>query len=201
MATQPNSTSPDDRELVRRVQIGDHGAFECLVRTYQDRIYAVCLRLTSDPEAAKDLAQEAFLKALRAIRQFEGKSSFYTWIYRIAVNLALTERRRRKTVRVHLESQMRSAGDDGQAAGLQMMAAQNRHESPAAGRPVETLDAKERRRAVHQALGQLEEEQRVILVLRDMESFDYRAIADILEIPLGTVRSRLHRARLACVTC
>lgn len=192
----PQSASaivPDDALLVRQTQQGDMAAFSRLVGKYQDRVYNVCWRLCGNVEDARDLAQDAFLKALEAIGRFEQRSQFYTWIYRIAVNLALSHRRRaRPTVQLSLHNEDGSRLIGAQAAELMRRAGSSDPDDPA-----ECAATKETHRLLLQALEELDADQRAILVLRDIESLDYREIAEVLEVAPGTVKSRLHRARMA----
>ncbi len=202
MASLSNNISFEDAALVRKIQEGDVDAFEHLVLKYQDRGYNICLRTVGHAEDARDLAQETFLKAFDAISRFEHKSSFYTWLFRIAVNLSISWRRRDRKIK--MLSLSGGDGDDGEP-GLESkladtdQAARLRSEVRDSEmlEPPEELKRRETRQAVADALRQLDEDQRMILVLRDIESLDYKAIAEILDLPLGTVRSRLHRARLA----
>lgn len=166
-------------------------AFESLVLKYQDRVYNVCLRLTHHHEQARDVVQDTFLNALKAIRGFEHNSSFFTWLFRIAVNQAISQRRRQSRFNV---VPLDGAGADDGAAG---QALKLRTMTRSTAQPFDNLNQQERRRAVAAALAELDEDHRAVLVLRDIESLDYQAIAGILDVPVGTVRSRLHRARLA----
>ena len=201
LASLSNNISFEDAALVRKIQEGDVDAFEHLVLKYQDRVYNICLRTVGHAEDARDLAQETFLKAFDAISRFEHKSSFYTWLFRIAVNLSISSRRRDRKIKM---LSLSGGGDDGEP-GLESRLADTDQASRLRNEvrdsemlePPEQLKRRETQRAVAKALGQLDEDQRVILVLRDIESLDYKAIAEILDLPLGTVRSRLHRARLA----
>ena len=200
LASLSKNISFEDAALVRKIQEGDVDAFEHLVLKYQDRVYNICLRTVGHAEDARDLAQETFLKAFDAISRFEHKSSFYTWLFRIAVNLSISSRRRDRKIKML----SLSGGDDGEP-GLESRLANTDQAARLRGEvrdsemlePPEELKRRETQQAVAGALRQLDEDQRVILVLRDIESLDYKAIAEILDLPLGTVRSRLHRARLA----
>lgn len=198
MASRSDNISFEDSVLVRKIQAGETGAFENLVLKYQDRVLNICLRIVGHREDARDLAQETFLKAYEAIAGFEHKSSFYTWLFRIAVNLSISWRRRDRKLKVY---SLRNDGDSGlgyqpspQDQAVQLRSALQ--QGDLAG-PTEALARRETQQAVAAALGRLDEDHRIILVLRDMESLDYAAIGEILGLPAGTVRSRLHRARLA----
>lgn len=173
----------DEAALIDQCRRGDASAFTPLVHAYQDRVYHLCLRMCGHRTAAEDFAQEAFVRAFQSIERFDGRSRFFTWLFRIAVNLVLSERRR--------SGQTRSVPLDGDGpAGFARRDARDNG-------PMEAAWASERDAMVHAALAELDEEQRCIISLRDLESLSYEEIADILSIPSGTVKSRLHRARMA----
>jgi RNA polymerase sigma-70 factor (ECF subfamily) len=177
--------SPPEAELVARCQAGDRDAFDRLVRLHQDRVYNAILRFTNDRERAFDIAQKTFLNAFLKIRQFEAKSAFGTWLYRIAINLAISEARGRKNEPVSLSvvgGREREEGSD--------------FDPPAPdASPLRPLEARETQAVVQAAIQALDEEYRAVLVLRDIEDRSYDEIAAALGLPKGTVRSRLHRAR------
>ncbi len=166
----------DDKCLIDACRAGKTEAFGVLVRRYQDRLYPTILRLTGCAEDAQDVLQEAFLLAYQKLDRFQGESSFYTWIYRIAINLALSGRRRRKAFRL---------GEDRQE-GL----VDPRQDDPAA--PIERA---ERDRIVQEALNALAPDHRAVVIMKEFDGLRYEEIGAILRIPIGTVRSRLHRAR------
>jgi len=176
-----------DPPLVARCRKGDMQAFGLLVAKYQDRIYNLVLRLCGNASDAEELAQETFLKALENIAQFRGNSRFYTWLFRIAANLAISARRRGARIKFH----PLAASDDGDGQiGLEARLADSREPSPQhAAASAETAAA------VLRALEELDEEARLVVVLRDVEDMDYSQIAEVLDLPVGTVKSRLHRAR------
>jgi len=176
----------EDEALVDRCRKGDMPAFGLLVAKYQDRLYNLLFRMVGNAADAEELAQEAFLKALENLGQFQGASRFYTWLFRVAVNLAHTHRRRGGRVKF----QTLSAPEDGDGPGLGARLADGRDGSPAAA----AMTA-ETRQAVLRALESLDEEYRVVVLLCDVEEMDYSQIAAVLEQPLGTVKSRLHRGR------
>jgi RNA polymerase sigma-70 factor (ECF subfamily) len=185
-----NVPSPDtinvDAGLIRRAQAGDASAFGQLVTKYQDRVYNLCYRMCHDSTEALDMAQAAFVKAFERLDSFREQASFYTWLFRIAVNTVISERRksaRRKTLSLDRE--------DG--AGQPMV---ERIEGNGGG-VGQRIEAAERRTAIEQALQRLDEEFRVVVVLKDIEQMDYATIAGILDVPVGTVKSRLHRGRLS----
>lgn len=177
----PN-TQDDESILLRRCRAGEGAAQGELVARYQDRVYNTCLRMCGNAADAEDFAQEAFVKALQSLDRFDGRSRFYTWLFRIAVNLVLSGRRRASTVR------MRGL-DDGVGRSAQLESA----DAPV----VMQAGRREEHRLVLAAMEELDADVRAIVVLRDVESLDYAEIAEILNIAPGTVKSRLHRARMA----
>lgn len=175
---------PTEVELVRRAQRGEPTAFAALVCRYQDRVFNTCYRLCHNHADALDLTQSAFLKALEALHTFDGRSRFYTWLFRIAVNLTLSHRRSRRRAYTSLEQRH----GEGRSGG-----------APADPRTVGVsadIEQKEHRRQVEAALERLDDEFRVAVVLKDIEGLDYSTIAEILNVPIGTVKSRIHRGRL-----
>lgn len=169
---------PDD-QLIQTALSGDSAAFGELVRRHQDRLYNTMLHVIGSAEDARDVVQDAFVKAFLKLETFQQTSAFYTWLYRIAFNTAMSRaRRRRPMASIDLR---RECGDEPLDRG-----------SPAG----ERLEQEELARQIQAALATLSEEHRAVVSLRDIEGCDYEQIADILEIPVGTVRSRLHRARL-----
>jgi len=178
----------EDASLLERCRRGEPFAWTALLQRYQDRIYNVCWRIAGDAEEAADLTQDVFVTALEKIGGFEERSGFFTWLYRIAVNLSLTRRRqrgRRRTLPIR-------DGQDGDGEGPALHEPVDRRCGPM----TQALD-RETAEAVSRAVDQLDDEHRTVLVLRDVESLDYAEIAAILEVPSGTVKSRLFRARLA----
>ncbi|HEU5115989.1 MAG TPA: sigma-70 family RNA polymerase sigma factor [Isosphaeraceae bacterium] len=171
----------DDQELVEASRAGTPEAFGVLVRRYQNRLYPTLLRLTGSPDDACDLLQDAFLRAYEKLDCFQGESSFYTWIYRIAVNLALSDRRKRKV-----------AGRSPKSFDAEMAEPSS---DAASSDPSLPLERAEREQRIVEALGQLHPDQRAVIVLKDLDGQRYDEIAALLRIPIGTVRSRLHRAR------
>lgn len=169
----------NDSQLIDRALSGDRAAFEELVRANQDRLFATMLQVSGSAAEAEEIIQDAFVCAFAKLHTFQQNSQFFTWLYRIAFNSFLSGRRRRRS-EVSVEVLCKSGGGDLKD-------------------PSETPDGPmlrdERVRMVHHALGQLSDHHRVILVLREMEGCSYDGIAEILEISIGTVRSRLSRAR------
>ncbi|MCH7813616.1 MAG: sigma-70 family RNA polymerase sigma factor [Planctomycetes bacterium] len=193
MEAAAKATKSDEPGLIRRMQAGEMAAFAELVRRYQDRVYNTVWRICSHTEDARDLTQEAFLKAQQSIGSFRGHSGFYTWVFRIAVNLAISHRRkaaRRRTL--SLDAPPAAGDSDRAASGLAARMQEKVPSSP---------DAEAMKSEIHghvaAALEGLDEEFRTVVVLRDIEGLDYRQISEVLGIATGTVKSRLHRARVA----
>ncbi len=175
-----DTTLPSDAQLVEETLGGQPEAFGKLVLKYQDRLFNAVLHVVGNPEDARDMVQEALVQAFLKLESFQRRSAFYTWLYRIALNAAISHRRRLRPMAL-----VEGAGATGR------LPPSNHEADPAA-----VLDCKERCRQVRQAIAQLADDHRAVLVLRDIEGCDYQTIAEILALPVGTVRSRLHRARL-----
>lgn len=170
----------DDQVLIAECRAGRTDAFGSLVKRYQDRLYPTALRLTGRPDDALDLLQDAFLRAFEKLQSFHGESSFYTWIYRITVNLALSERRKKRPVK------LLSVGSE---------KAPELADSSLTADPGSSLERAERDRAIQLALNELAPDHRAVVVMKEFDGMRYEEIASILDVPVGTVRSRLHRAR------
>ena len=170
------SDLPADRELVDRARRGDGDAFGLLVVRHQDRIYTAVLRFCGDAEDARDIVQRAFLNAWRRLESFKGDAAFSTWMYRIAFNESVSFRREggRRRLAPLTESAPEPADDR---------------------RPGDRLDSAEARGQVQQALSLLDPDERKIIILKELDGRSYDEISEIMEIPKGTVRSRLFRAR------
>jgi RNA polymerase sigma-70 factor, ECF subfamily len=188
-----------DVEMIRQAQAGDRGAYGQLVVLYQDRLYNAIVRLVGDRDEALELTQETFTRGLIKIETFRGDASPYTWLFRIAVNLAISQLRKVGRNRVFSLDRPGRNGwgrgggtDDDQAAGLLDQVTRDRSEAPP-----QRVERRERDGVVLEALGRLDAEYRAVLVMRDIEGFDYQQMADVLGLPLGTLKSRLFRARLA----
>jgi RNA polymerase sigma-70 factor (ECF subfamily) len=185
------ATCGDDDTLVARACTGDMVAFGRLVAKYQDRVLNTCWRICGNREDAQDLAQEAFLHALRAIGSYRRRSAFYTWLFRIAVNASIAHRRKRaRAPKLSLHGNDGRRSEDHQAARLVGRVSRDPQD------PIDRLSARELERELLAGLEQLDDERRAVVILRDIEGFDYRQIAEMLEIEVGTVKSRLHRARM-----
>lgn len=185
-----SDANDSDVMLVERAVAGDQGAFELLVIKYQRRIQRLIGRMVRDVDLVEDIAQETFIRAYRALHQFRGDAQFYTWLYRIAVNTAkkfLLELKRDPTVS---ENAFKSNEDDDETypAG---------NEPTSDETPETTLAAKEVAVAVNAALDALPQDLRQALTLREIEGLSYEEISDVMNCPIGTVRSRIFRAREA----
>ncbi len=169
-----------DWECVQKVQRGDADTFETLVRRHEKKIFNLLYRWLGDYDEAADVAQEVFLSAFRAIKRFRGDSSFATWLYRIGVNHA---KNRQKSLQVARQRQQATEVSD--APG-------DPASDPAAG-----VEQRERHDLVQRGLNDLDADDALIILLHDLQEFRYEEISETLNIPLGTVKSRLHRARQA----
>ena len=172
-------TNVDDADIIAEVRGGNSAAFSELVLKYQDRLLNAVVYISGSRDEAEDVVQDAFVQAYTKLHSFGGQSAFYTWLYRIAVNAAISRRRKRKG-----EASIDSRDDQALEPADNLEGAEDR------------VLREERASQVKAALKNLSAEHRTILVLREMEDCDYDQIAEILDVPVGTVRSRLHRARL-----
>lgn len=190
--TAGNAAREREASLISRTRAGDTAAFAELVRTYQDRVYGLCFRMCRNRSDAEDLAQEAFVRAYNSLDKFDGRARFYTWLFRIAVNVSISERRRSARRPMKLATDLAgSGGHEGGADGTLG------HQADDGASVEDRAMLNEQTQAVLAALADLDEEQRCIVTLRDMQSLGYDEIAEVMNIPIGTVKSRLHRARLA----
>jgi RNA polymerase sigma-70 factor (ECF subfamily) len=189
LPTQPRPTeqwktvNADDQRLIAECLEGRTAAFGELVRRYQDRLYNTVFRLVDNAEDAHDVVQEAFLNAYQSLGNFKGEARFFTWLYRIAINTAISLKRKQKPV-LALRT---GTADTGNTEPL---------DASESSRPEHAMEQAEQGRRIRTALNQLSAEHRTVLVLKDIEGQKYEAMAEILQVPIGTVRSRLHRARL-----
>ncbi len=173
-----------DLELVRRVQSGDKGAFDVLVLKYQQKVIALVNRYVHDPHIAMDVSQEAFIKAYRGLKNFRGDSAFYTWLYRISIN----------TAKNHLVSKSRRMPDDdidAQEAEQYDSGAKLRDNAT----PESEMMTEEIQATVQRSIEALPDELRIAITLRELEGLSYEEIAEAMDCPIGTVRSRIFRAR------
>jgi len=169
----------DDQQIIRRTLGGEREAFGQLVSKYQDRLYTSMVQIIRSESEAEDVVQDAFVLAFTKLESFKGNSSFFTWLYRIAYNVAITRLRRRKptvSIEGRDEKSRLDFPDDGPS-------------------PDADLHRDEQAIQLHLAMDRLSHEHRAILILREMDGLDYDAISEVLDLPIGTVRSRLHRAR------
>ena len=191
-ATPAPPTSADtDLMLVERTVAGDQKAFELLVIKYQRRIERLIGRMVRDVDLVEDIAQETFIRAYRALAQFRGDAQFYTWLYRIAVNTAKKALMDLKRDPLVSESALRGGGDEEDETS----AVEN--ELTSAETPETVLAAKEIAATVNSAMEALPEELRQAVTLREIEGLSYEEIAEVMNCPIGTVRSRIFRAREA----
>ena len=185
LSSDSASAQPDELTLVRRARQGDLGAYDELVRRYQERIYATVYHMTSNHEDANDLAQEAFVKAFHALKSFKGGSSFYTWVYRIAVNKAINFLKQRKNrIQLSLDDLDVNAEHDPDLVAL-ISDKTPRRESGLA----------ELQEKLNAAMQKLSEPHRLVVTLHDVQGLSHEEIAQIMECNIGTVRSRLFYAR------
>ena len=174
----------EERDLIRQCQKGDVQAFRQLVERYEDRIYGLACSILGDSEVAKDAAQEAFIRVYKALGKFEGRSSFYTYLYRITTNVCLTfaQREQRRPDRVSIEG-MQEASDIALDRFLGTDEPQN---------DIERIGLREE---IQKVLDHLSPDHRAVVVLKDIEDLSQEEIADVLDVSVGTVKSRLSRAR------
>ena len=188
MRTPRNEGAPVDL-LVEAFRQGKPGAFDAIVRAHQNRVYSFCARMLSDREEALDMSQEVFLSAYRKLDTFRGDSSLSTWLLRIAANRCLNRIRQKKTL-AGRETPWLTIGDDENELDFQPA-------SPEEHRPDRVTENMELGAILAEALGRLNPSTRWMVLLSDVEGFSHEEIAELAEIPIGTVKSRLHRARMA----
>ena len=178
------SNESTDKELVKRVQKGDKGAFDLLVLKYEQKIVNLVMRYVRDPEQALDISQEAFIKAYRALPRFRGDSAFYTWLYRIAVNTAknylAAQRRRPMDIELDLQDQ--------EQYGLHAKLKET-------DTPEGVTASHELQETLERAIAALPDDLRTAIILRELDGMSYEEIAQTMDCPVGTVRSRIFRAR------
>lgn len=178
---------PSDTVLVQRFKDGDRSAYAEIVRRYQDKVYTLAYRWMHNDQIAREVSQDVFLALYRSLANFRGDAKLSTWIHRVVVNHCKNRRlyRRRRQTDQHEPLEGKRIDDD-------VPARQLAHDGPGADAGMHRSEAEV---LVHEALAQMDEEQRMIIVLRDIEDLGYDEIAEILDIARGTVKSRLHRAR------
>jgi RNA polymerase sigma-70 factor, ECF subfamily len=194
MTKTPHAAAPSpadtDLMLVERTVAGDQRAFELLVIKYQRRIERLIGRMVRDTDLVEDIAQETFIRAYRALAQFRGEAQFYTWLYRIAVNTAKKALGDLKRDPLVSENALRGGDEEDETSSVE-------NELTTAETPETVLAAKEIATAVNSAMEALPEELRQAVTLREIEGLSYEDIADVMNCPIGTVRSRIFRAREA----
>ncbi|WP_082541994.1 MULTISPECIES: RNA polymerase sigma factor RpoE [unclassified Rhizobacter] len=184
-------TTPDaDAPLIERIKRGDVKAFEMLVVKYQRRIERLIGRMVRDTDLVQDIAQETFIRAYRAIPQFRGESAFYTWLYRIAVNAAKKALVEMKRDPIVTESARASRDEDDETSRVE-------NELTNGETPEALLASKEIAATVNASIDALSEDLRQAITLREIEGLSYEEIAEVMNCPIGTVRSRIFRAREA----
>jgi RNA polymerase sigma-70 factor (ECF subfamily) len=179
--------------LIAKARTGDRWAYGQIVLLFQNRLYNAMLRMVGQPEEARELTQETFARGLEKIDTFRGEASPYTWLFRIGVNLAITQLRRSQHRRTF---SLDGAIGDADPRQTQASALVDRLAS-GDPQPSQIAEKREEHQMVLDALGRLDPEYRAVLVMRDIEGFNYQQMADALAMPLGTLKSRLFRARLA----
>jgi len=174
--------NPDDRELISQCLAGRTEAFGKLVLRYQNRLFRTLVNMLGSHEDARDITQDAFVLAFQKLSTFRGDSAFYSWLFRIAFNASVSHKRKRRHSTTSIEAAREQAGIE---------PPDNRSE----GQPSHALEVQERQVLVRKALAELPDDYRTVLVLKEMEDRKYEEIAEIVGCPIGTVRSRIHRAR------
>lgn len=188
--------SSDQSEQIERALAGDRGALGAVLRDQQDRLYHVALRMVSDRDDAAEVTQQALMKAVDQLDGFRGEARFTTWLRQILINEAFSLLRKRQTRSRHHDGPggaPSGAGEDREPAGGDPMARLHATREPGPAQRVQQQEAVEH---LHAAIGRLDEMFRAVLVLRDIDGLDYAQIGEVLDMPTGTVKSRLFRARL-----
>ena len=179
----PVRSQLEDSELVTRIQNGERDLFSELVRRYQDRLYTQCLRQMGSAEVASELAQDIFIKIFQNIQSFRNDSAVSTWIFRIAVNHCINQKQRQYRRKHHAHEPLEGNNPE------------NPREFAGSSNVLNDIQSQEWRHHIDAAMAKLDAEQREILILRELQDLSYDEISEILELPLGTVKSRMHRAR------
>jgi RNA polymerase sigma-70 factor (ECF subfamily) len=178
----PDAVNIDDQQLIQECLAGRSEAFGELVVRYQDRLFHTLLFVTGAADQAQDVAQDAFVHAFAKLSTFRGESAFYSWLFRIAMNAAVSRKRRDRRMSASLDAARENAGHEP-------------IDAHPGSEPSHSMEVSERQALVRAALAELSEEYRTVLVLKEMEDLRYEEIAEIVGCPIGTVRSRIHRAR------
>ncbi len=188
--TDTSKLTPErEKQLVHKVQRGDRGALGELLAAYHKRIYHQCLRMIGNSDDAAEITQDAMMKAVQHVDGFHAKSRFSTWLFRIAMNLAISHLRRAKVRRaMSLDDNTKL----NQATPLKAIIASNREQNPQ-----QCVENNEQHGLLLDAVSQLDVSLRAVILLRDLQDMDYKSISDVLGLPIGTVKSRLFRARLS----
>lgn len=174
---------PSDQSLIDQTLAGRREAFGQLVERYQHRLYHGLLHALGNPEDAQDVAQEAFVNAFEKLSSFKGQAAFFSWLFRIALNAGISSKRKNRRMTASVDSRR-------EATGTEPM------DDDPTNEPSHAMHVSDRQRLVRQALSELSDEFRTALVLKEMDGMSYEEIATVVDVPLGTVRSRIHRARL-----
>jgi len=174
---------PSDQSLIDQTLAGRREAFGLLVERYQHRLFHGLLHALGSAEDAQDVAQDAFVNAFEKLASFKGQAAFYSWLFRIALNAAISAKRKTRRMRASVEARR-------EATGLEPT------DDDPSNEPSHAMHVTDRQRLVRQALSELSDEFRTALVLKEMDGMSYEEIATVVDVPLGTVRSRIHRARL-----
>ena len=175
--------SPSDQTLIDQCLAGQREAFGLLVERYQHRLYHGLLHVLGSAEDAQDVAQDAFVNAFEKLASFKGQAAFYSWLFRIALNAGVSAKRKTRRMTASVEARR-------EATGLEPT------DDDPSNEPSHAMHVSDRQRLVRQALSELSDEFRTALVLKEMDGMSYEEIATVVDVPLGTVRSRIHRARL-----
>lgn len=163
--------------LIKKSKVGDIESFERLIESYQKRAYNIALRIMCNEEDAKDMAQEAFIRIYKSIKDFKEQSSFSTWLYRIVTNVCLDEMRRKKKIKTEtIDTNYDEASCD-------------------KGTPENVYEINEKRQQIMKAINELNEDYKTVIILRDIQGFSYEEISNILDCSIGTVKSRINRGR------
>jgi RNA polymerase sigma-70 factor, ECF subfamily len=184
--------TPQERRLIRRLKLRDEAAFREMVRTYQEQVLNFTYRMLGNREEAQDLAQEVFFTVFKSIDSFRGDSKFSTWLYRITVNHCKNRYKYLARRRFHAAQPLEAADRQGNDTGGPTMSLQSQ-----ISEPDKALAGKRLEQAIQKEIANLEEEHRVLIVLRDIQGLSYQEISAITELAPGTVKSRLHRARMS----